>query len=121
MEIANSVVWMFWLVERKGDGRLFSALHLQLSASALLQARQKSKLTHVAAGNSQHLPARVLCARREAPRHVRRAGMAVEENVEAALRAAGGVGDERVAVVLAVRERPLATSDPSHAKPAPLS
>jgi hypothetical protein len=47
--------------------------------------------------------------------------MAVEENVEAALRATGGVGDERVAVVLAVRERPLATSDPSHAKPAPLS
>eukprot|EP01047_Picozoa_sp_COSAG01_P073681 COSAG01_NODE_12085_length_1803_cov_1.442488_3_plen_48_part_00 len=47
--------------------------------------------------------------------------MAVEENVEAALRLAGGVGDERVVVVLAVRERPLATSDPRHAKPAPLS
>jgi hypothetical protein len=44
--------------------------------------------------------------------------MAVEENVEAALRAAGGGGDERVVVVLAVRERPLAQHPHRHAKQA---
>jgi hypothetical protein len=108
MEVANSVVWMFWWREK--------------ATVCGLHRSQTEIKAHSRGRWQQHLPARApFCARREAPRHVRRAGMAVEENVEAALRAAGGVGDERVAVVLAVRERPLATSDPSHAKPAPLS